>query len=161
MTIRELNTATPQQFSKLMLDCCGSERWVHAMLLRRPFRDFSSLEDAASHIWWSLDPADWLEAFSKHPRIGEHANPNSWSADEQSGMNTAGGALSTLMTELNRRYEEKFGWMFIVCATGKTAEQMRDMLENRLTNDSAAEVRVAACEQAMITALRLKKLVTA
>ena len=136
------------------------------MVAERPFMSLNHLLDSAEQIWWSLDPADWLEAFHSHPKIGEKkaAAPTSdqskrWSETEQAGIITAtSDTLQTLAT-LNRKYEEKFGFIFIVCATGKSPDQMLSILEERLANTADEELRNAAAEQAKITQLRLKKLI--
>ena len=120
----------------------------------------------ADRVWWSLAPRDWLAAFQSHPKIGEQkaaratsAAAQMWSTDEQSGVrNSAPGTMSAL-AELNRSYEEKFSFIFIVCAAGKSSEEMLAILRARLQNPADRELPVAASEQAKITQLRLKKLV--
>ena len=120
----------------------------------------------ANEMWWSLDQDDWLEAFRSHPRIGEKkaAQPvatqsKEWSGQEQSGMREADQSTVNNLARLNREYEEKFGFIFIVCATGRSAADMLDILRQRLRNDIETELPIAAAEQAKITELRLKKLV--
>ena len=158
MTLQELNAANPETLRKALADCCGSESWVDRMITQRPFDDASQLQTAANDMWWSLSQSDWLEAFSKHPKIGERKPSGKWSAEEQRGMDQAASGTARCMADLNRAYQEKFGWIFIICATGKSAEEMRNQLEQRLGNDPAAEIRIAAHEQAKITRLRLQKL---
>jgi allantoicase len=148
-----------------LLECCGSRNWAAQMLAARPFLDVLSLETAATEIWWRLAPADWLEAFSKHPQIGEKetgekGKVNAWSSQEQSGMNSATMDTAEKLAALNRIYFDKFGWIFIVCATGKSAEEMLRLLEARLTNRPDDELRIAAAEQNQITLLRLRKLLS-
>jgi OHCU decarboxylase len=120
---------------------------------------------SADEIWWSLDAPDWLEAFAAHPKIGgrkaaseQDAQAQSWSEQEQSGVRDAGAATLDELAEANRAYEERFGHIFIVCATGKTAGEMRALLRARLQNDAATELRNAAEEQRKITHLRLEKM---
>jgi 2-oxo-4-hydroxy-4-carboxy-5-ureidoimidazoline decarboxylase len=145
--------------------CCGSQAWVQGMLARRPFGTLTHLLDEADELWWSLGPDDWREAFDHHPRIGERSSAapqretaRAWSSDEQRG--TAGATSDTrqALAEGNREYERRFGYIFLVCATGKSADEMLALLRARLSNDPARELRVAAGEQAKITRLRLQKL---
>jgi OHCU decarboxylase len=121
--------------------------------------------DEADEIWWSLTPNDWREAFDHHPRIGEQspAAPQAsvaraWSADEQRGAAESSDEARQALAEGNREYEGKFGHIYLVCATGKSAEEMVALLRARLSNDPETELRVAALEQSKITRLRLEKL---
>jgi 2-oxo-4-hydroxy-4-carboxy-5-ureidoimidazoline decarboxylase len=150
MTLDDLNY-------EALMACCGSERWIAAMLSKRPFADNAAVHDAAEKIWWSLEEADWLEAFSKHPEIGEKS-VNGWSSQEQRGMAFADRATANAMMELNRAYKRRFGWIFIVCASGKSAAEMRGLLKERLGRDRADELYTAAGEQAKIMHIRLNKL---
>jgi OHCU decarboxylase len=131
-----------------------------------PFANSNQLVTIADRIWWSLEPDDWLEAFASHPKIGENkavrataAEAQSWAAQEQSGAQSAADETVRALAELNREYEEKFGYIYIVCATGKTSEEMLAILRERLLNDAEKEICVAAREQARITKLRLGKLI--
>lgn len=139
-----------------LLRCCGSRRWAERVLARGPFADRERLLAAADEIWAALEPADWLEAFSHHPRIGEKAK--GWEAAEQAG--TAGAAAATLaaLAKANAEYERRFGHIFLVCATGKSADEILALLRARLPNDPVTELRIAAGEQSKITKLRLAKL---
>jgi len=138
------------------------------MARARPFRDFESLEVVAGVIWSALDRADWLEAFAAHPRIGEKAGgaggagraggAGEWAAQEQSGAANADHHVKVRLAQLNRDYEARFGYIFIVCATGKSASEMLAMLEGRLSNDFERELAIAAEQQRQITRLRLAKL---
>jgi OHCU decarboxylase len=143
-----------------LLECCGSRNWAAQMLAARPYRDVSQLETMATDIWWRLAPTDWLEAFSKHPKIGEKGKVSQWSSEEQSGMNSAAIATAKKLAALNQTYFDKFGWIFIVCATGKSAEEMLSLLEARLPNRPEDELPIAAAEQNKITLLRLRKLLS-
>lgn len=158
MTIAELNAGTGAAIGSLLLECCGSSNWVNRMLAARPFASQADLEKAATESWWALGPTDWLEAFSKHPKIGEKGKVSQWSAQEQSGMDSAATQVADRLAELNRAYFEEFGFIFIVCATGKSAQEMLSLLEERLPNQSETEIDIAAAEQNKITLLRLKKL---
>ena len=158
MTLEELNAMDVEALRHRLEQCCGSRAWVNRMTVRRPFQDVSQLQMAAEETWWSVDASDWLEAFSKHPKIGDRKPAGKWSAEEQRGMDAATHESARAIEELNRAYQEKFGWIFIICATGRSAEEMQNQLEQRLKNDPAAEIRIAAGEQAKITRLRLQKL---
>ena len=131
----------------------------------RPFTDFGELTNKADEIWKALDPKDWLEAFAAHPKIGsskaapsQKARAADWSKNEQSGTATASDLVLSDLEETNRLYAEKFGYIFIVCASGKSAEEMLGLAKRRLDNDPASELAIAADEQAKITRLRLEKL---
>lgn len=146
--------------------CCGSRRWVAAMLKERPFTSSSALYTRAEQIWSSLDAADRLEAFAQHPQIGEDlaalrerfASTHALSAREQAGVAAADEATLLALRDGNRAYRARFGFIFIVCATGKSAREMLALLEQRLHRDPLTELARAATEQAKITRLRLEKL---
>ena len=157
MTLAVLNALDAADAERELLRCCGSERWAQRMAAMRPFVTFDALAGAADGIGASLERADWLEAFAAHPRIGE-CTRSSWEAGEQAGVTSDARAR---FEALNRDYEARFGYIFIVCATGKGAGEMLDMLERRLRHDAATELRVAAEEQRRITRLRLAKLLEA
>jgi OHCU decarboxylase len=127
------------------------------MSARQPFADRPSMHRAADEIWWSLTPEDWLEAFAKHPKIGQKSSAR-WSALEQSGMSQAAFETAQAMARLNAEYDARFGFIFIVCATGKSADDMLQLLRGRLGNTREEEICNAAAEQAKITHLRLDKL---
>ena len=144
--------------------CCGSSRWAREIAARRPLGDEASLIRASDEIWSRLSEQDWMEAFSKHPRIGERKAPQTttaqsaaWSAREQQNVATAPEETQQALASGNREYEKRFGRVFIVCATGKTAQEMLDILRKRLANDDGTELREAAEEQRKITNLRLRK----
>lgn len=165
MTLAELNALSAHDAAEAFLACCGSTRWAHAMEARRPFGDAHDVTATADEVWFGLDAEDWLEAFRAHPRIGERkaaqaqgAQAASWSAQEQSGAAGAGEDVATALADGNRAYEARFGHIYIVCATGKTAEEMLAILRERLAHDPATELRAAAGEQARITRLRVEKL---
>ena len=137
------------------------------MATDRPYKTLETLLARADEVWWSLDRNDWLEAFRSHPKIGEKktadkvsAQSRQWSGQEQSGV--AGASQNTVdsLAALNEDYEQKFGFIFIICATGKTSDEMLSALRERLQHDREAELPIAAAEQGKITELRLKKLLT-
>ena len=146
-----------------LLACCASHRWAERMAGLRPFPLREAVFAAAEQTWWRLDREDWHEAFTAHPRIGEraaaHPAPDrGWSAGEQAGAAGMEASHAARLAEANRQYEERFGWVYLVCATGKSGDEMLDLLERRLGDDPEHELRVAAAEQAKITRLRLEKL---
>jgi 2-oxo-4-hydroxy-4-carboxy-5-ureidoimidazoline decarboxylase len=157
MTLYELNVSGPEMLVQPLGRCCGSGAWLERIVGRRPFENLESLIAASDEIWWSLNESDWLEAFATHPKIGEK-RADQWSSQEQSGMAQASADAATRMEKLNRQYQERFGWIFIICATGKSAGEMLAILEKRLGNDASDEIRISASEHAKITKLRLKKL---
>lgn len=163
--LEKLNNISSEIAVSKFLDCCGSRRWANLMTKARPFADFALLLNQAAQIWQNLEPEDWLEAFASHPKIGSHkAAPKQqtqsaeWSKGEQSGTQTADTSVLEELAEANYLYEKKFGYIFIVCATGKSAAEMLEICRNRLNNDAEKELRIAAEEQRKITEIRLKKL---
>ena len=164
--LSRLNARPAPEARAELLRCCGSSRWAETMAGRRPFQDAASLLEAARQAWDVLGPADWREAFAHHPRIGDReslrahfANTREWAAGEQAGAATAPEDVLGALAEGNRAYEARFGHIFIVCATGKSAREMLGLLRDRLGNDAETELRIAAAEQAKIMRLRLLKLV--
>ena len=146
--------------ARIALDrCCGAARWVDGMLAARPYASDAAVFEVAERVWWGLAATEWLAAFARHLRIGEGAGADAWAQREQAGMAGAPAATRAALADGNRDYETRFGHVFLICATGRSAEEMRRELERRLRNDPAAELRVAATEQAKITRLRLEKLV--
>lgn len=162
---QRLDRAAPDDAARLLSGCCGSTRWVSRMLERRPFGSSEALQQAAASIWFDLSPDDWREAFSHHPRIGDRdalerrfAATRHLSAREQAGVNDAPDDVLAGLLDGNRLYEAKFGFIFIVCATGRSAAAMLELLRSRLANDLDTELAIAAAEQAKITRLRLLEL---
>jgi OHCU decarboxylase len=158
------NLLSVNEAAREVLDCCGSTAWARELAARRPLKNESSLVTVSDEIWNSLPAPDWLEAFSKHPRIGERKAPPAassksaeWSAQEQKQAELAEDSLQNALVQGNTEYENKFGRVFIVCAAGKTAAEMLSILRRRLHNDDPTELREAAEEQRKITNLRLKK----
>jgi len=157
MTLDELNMLPSLEAEATLLRCSGSRRWAGQMASARPFATCDALYEAAERIWWSLDPDDWREAFAAHPRIGERRG-TAWSLQEQSGAQSAAETTQAQLAVVNAAYEARFGYIFIVCATGKSGDEMLTVARRRLGNDPASELRVAATEQAAIARLRLGKL---
>ena len=147
-----------------ILPCCGSSAWAAAMASKRPLLDHRALLAASDEIWRGLGEADWLEAFRSHPRIGESSagksvvtQSSAWSEQEQQKAATAEAAIKTALKWGNREYEQKFGRIFIVCATGKSASEILEILRRRLHNDDVTELQLAAEEQRQIMQIRLNK----
>lgn len=160
-----VDEAAPDDARELLRACCGSTRWVESMLRRRPFGTDEALSAAAREAWFALTPADWKEAFAAHPKIGDRdalrsrfAATRHLAAREQAGVDQAPEEVLTALALGNAAYEERFGYIFIVCASGLTAEEMLGRLRARLENEPATELRIAAEEQAKITELRLRGL---
>ena len=160
-----LDRASPSEARALLATCCGTTRWVEAMLERRPFGSRDELLVAARDEWFALTPDDWREAFSHHPKIGDRESLRPrfgttahLSEREQSGVAGVSDDVVAALADGNRAYEEKFGYIFIVCARGKSAAEMLALLLARLRHDAEAEIRVAAEEQEKITQLRLERL---
>jgi 2-oxo-4-hydroxy-4-carboxy-5-ureidoimidazoline decarboxylase len=204
MTLAQLNVLDRDVVSREFLRCCGSTRWASMMTAARPFASVDAMDVTADVIWAWLTPADWLEAFAAHPRIGRagqspvharqapddgrsaglsgprtvaalkgpHYGPEAsardagrepseqrsaaWSDQEQVGARAASSHVLDRLAVRNREYEERFGYIFIVCATGKSGDEMLALLERRLDNAPDEELRIAAAEQAKITRLRLR-----
>jgi OHCU decarboxylase len=163
--LEQLNLLSPEEAESEFLKCCGSRRWARQMAGARHFASFNELSETAERVWWTLGPHDWQEAFRNHPKIGEQraeaSTPDEakrWSEAEQSGIRQAAAQTMKALAELNRKYEDKFGYIFIVCASGKSSEEMLAILRERLANNPDEELRIAAAEQAKITRLRLQKL---
>ncbi len=162
---RLLNQASAEQARALLTTCCGSARWVARMLERRPFDSQIHLLTAAREEWYALESDDWREAFDHHPTIGDRealhtrfAATRNLSAREQAGVTGASDAALDALSARNQAYRERFGYIFIVCAAGKGAEEMLTLLGERLSNEPAIEMRIAMEEHAKITALRLDSL---
>lgn len=167
LDIAALNTLPTDTARAELLKCCGAPAWADEMLAQRPFATAEAVHATAAAVWARLPRAEWLAAFAAHPRIGDlsslrqkFASTANWSAVEQAGVVSADDAVLTALAVGNQQYLERFGYIFIVCATGKSAEEMFDQLQARLPNDPDAELACAAAEQVKIMQLRLAKLLT-
>ncbi len=163
--LRRFDTLLPDAAREALRACCGSTAWIDGMLARRPFGSTAALREAADDVWTGTTEDDWLESFRAHPRIGErHAAAaqgtvaKGWSAGEQAAVSAASDDARTALAEVNRAYEERFGVIYIVCASGRGPDELLAVARGRLGNDRDAELRVAAAEQHRITRLRLEKL---
>lgn len=165
MTSEKLNAMSNASRREAFARCCGAQAWVDAMLLHAQFQNDEDLFRKSEEGFSRLTEKDWLEAFSHHPRIGDRKNLEekfastaSWAGNEQSGTANASEDVLDDLLKFNNEYYDKFGFIFIVCATGKSAEEMRDLIVKRLPNSRAEELANAATEQKKITKLRLEKL---
>jgi 2-oxo-4-hydroxy-4-carboxy-5-ureidoimidazoline decarboxylase len=168
VTVEELNALPEARFVEEAMRCCGSTRWAKGMAARRPFAGREALLAAADAEWSGTTEADWREAMTHHPRIGadvsklreKYKATASWSSQEQQGVSAADEETLQGLARGNTEYEQRFGFIFLVCATGKSAKEMLELLRARLPNPPDVELRVAAGEQAKITRIRLEKLLT-
>lgn len=166
MTLHELNIISQPQLKEELMKCCGSTTWIKMMMAYFPADDLVELLEDAEEMWFECSEEDWKEAFTHHPKIGDveslttkFANTVAWASGEQSNVNIAAKETIEALALSNRLYEEKFGYIFIVCATGKSAEEMLALLQARLLNKPEVEIKIAAEEQNKITQLRIQKLV--
>lgn len=165
MELQDLNNMARSEAVRELMKCCGSLNWASRLADERPFHNLDSLLRVSDDIWRGLGAADWLEAFSHHPKIGEKRaaqrvseEARRWSEEEQAGASLAPAESMLELINANQEYERKFGFIFIVCATGKTTQEMLNLLKERLENGADEELLIAAEEQRRITNLRLKKL---
>jgi 2-oxo-4-hydroxy-4-carboxy-5-ureidoimidazoline decarboxylase len=168
LTLAQLDTMPEAEAAFKLAACCGSSKWVSGMVSRRPFHSRAKLLAAADEVALTLQSADWLDAFAHHPRIGEKkagamvsATAADWSKGEQSASSRSSEDTRAALVEANAEYEKKFGFIFIICANGRSAEEILVALRERLSNEPDAEIFIAAREQQQITRLRLEKLVPA
>lgn len=161
-----LNALEPRQAADVLRRACGAERWVTSMLARRPFASTGELLASASEEWQRATEQECLEAFSQHPQIGEDlpalrerfGSTLDLTSREQAGVEGSSEETLLALRDMNVAYRRRFGFIFIICATGKTAAQMLEALRQRLDNERRAELAIAAAEQARITRLRLEGL---
>lgn len=163
MTLQEFNSLSKKEAFDNLFRCCGSTHWANELMEHFPFASVTELKTTSDGIWLQCDKKDWMEAFSHHPKIGEkpgdkHKSTSDWAGSEQSGMQSADEKIKTELALLNKEYEETFGYIFILCATGKSAKEMLSILKVRLNNDPSIELQIAATEQNKITHLRIDKL---
>ncbi len=164
-TLEELNALNAEDANFAFSNCCTASRWVAGMVEARPFASIEACHQAAKELWATMQEADFLEAFEGHPKIGDvtslrekYAHTKKLASGEQSSVNEADEATIQALAQGNTDYENKFGFIFIVCATGKSAAEMNELLQQRLPNDRDTELQNAAGQQALITAIRIDKL---
>jgi len=163
-TLRRFDSMSYETAVGELLRCCGSRNWCEWMVQSRPFGDRTALRVAADQAFEKLSEVDWLEAFSHHPKIGDisslrmkYSGNREWSAGEQAGAVNVDETTIVELSEGNAAYEAKFGFIFIVCATGKSASEMLAILQARLPNHRQTEIKLAAIEQQKISYLRMEK----
>jgi 2-oxo-4-hydroxy-4-carboxy-5-ureidoimidazoline decarboxylase len=166
--LAQWNSLSSEDAAKEILPCCGSTAWAGGMAAQRPFPDVTTLLAASDKTWGNLTTGDWMEAFRSHPRIGEprplqsaSVKSQTWSAQEQTKIAEADEDLKIAMAKANLEYEQRFGHIFIVCATGKSAPDILEILRQRLRNDGYTELHEAAEQQRQITRIRLTKWLSA
>ena len=166
MTLRELNSLAEASAADAFSQCCASSHWIDCMVAARPYANMESILIASDAVWSHCQKKDFLQAFEAHPKIGDidslkskYASTRTTAGKEQSGVDSADEATLQALATGNQQYEDKFGYIFIVCATGKSASEMLALLQARLQNNPEDELPVAASEQHKITRLRLSKLV--
>lgn len=165
MTIQAFNQLSAEEKFNELIKCCGSTKWANELVKLAPFNSLESIIADSDFIWNRCVDADFREAFSHHPKIGDvkslekkFASTKQWAAGEQAAVSKASQEILEKLAQGNEAYEKKFGYIFIVCATGKTAEEMLDLLNQRLPNAATIELGIAAAEQNKITHIRIKKL---
>ena len=160
MTLSEFNNLDKDKAARELFSCCGSQKWVALLMKDFPFESHEILIKRATTIWYDeCDKKDWLESFTHHPKIGDKKSvTEKFAGKEQAGVASATETTIDELAKANKEYEIKFGFIFIVCATGRSAEQMLRMLNDRLENDMAGELNIAMGEQHKITLIRFKKL---
>ncbi|RSK50373.1 2-oxo-4-hydroxy-4-carboxy-5-ureidoimidazoline decarboxylase [Hymenobacter rigui] len=168
MTLSDLNNLPAPTRAEELRRCCGSSAWVEATNQQFPFADADVLYQIATQAWNRLSEADWREAFTHHPKIGDvgalrekFASTSTWAEGEQGAVQQASEETLQALAAGNAAYEQRFGYIFIVCATGKSAAEMLALLQARLPNPPEKEIHVAAAEQDKITRIRLEKLLAA
>jgi 2-oxo-4-hydroxy-4-carboxy-5-ureidoimidazoline decarboxylase len=171
MTLDEFNALSDDELHAALARCCVCERWIAPVAAGRPYASREALLAVGEAVWAQLlEPVLMepylLEAFAGHPKIGDldslrerYSGGRELAAAEQAGVADADEALLQRLAEGNRAYEERFGFIFIICASGRSAEEMCEALEQRLRNDRETELAVAGAEQGKILRLRLEQLV--
>ena len=168
MKLGDFNDLSKKEKINGLIKCCSSESWANQLVEQFPFRNKDQLIRTSDDIWFNeCHILDWLQAFQGHPKIGDvnslkekYANTKDWAGNEQSGMDRANEQVIRDLAKGNDDYENKFGYIFIVCASGKSAQEMLDILNSRLPNDAFTELKIAIGEQAKITNLRIQKLLS-
>ena len=165
ITLEEFNDLAFSEAKEVLTRCCGSSQWVKKMIEARPFKSIEALYEEAQKIWQSLTREDWLEAFEQHPQIGDlsslkakFSHTKEWASDEQKGTDSASEQTLMDLATYNKDYLNKFGYIFIICASGKSAMEMLDALKTRIENEPLKELQIAADQQLKITIIRLKKM---
>jgi 2-oxo-4-hydroxy-4-carboxy-5-ureidoimidazoline decarboxylase len=165
MNFSDFQILPKEQAEEALLRCCGSQSWANKMVQSRPFGSLEAMQNKAGQIWEDLQVPDWLEAFEHHPRIGDRqavaarfASTRDWSANEQAGAEEAEKDILDRLASGNEKYSQRFGYVFLVCATGKSALEILNILESRINNSPEEELQIAQQEQQKIMLLRLDKM---
>lgn len=165
MNLNLINELESDAAREAFLKCCGCERWAEVLATARPYASEDQLLSKADETFDGLNREEWLEAFAAHPKIGDveslrqkYGNTKDWAQNEQAGVNGVSQDVIERLASGNKTYEDRFGYIFIVCATGKSADEMLDILNSRINNDPDVELGLAAQEQKKITHIRLAKL---
>ncbi|MGI9316723.1 MAG: 2-oxo-4-hydroxy-4-carboxy-5-ureidoimidazoline decarboxylase [bacterium] len=166
MNLDEFNGMSRPDAEAVLTQCCSAARWVEQLIELRPFDSQSALLQSAESCWASMQEKDLLEAFEGHPKIGDpeslkrkFANTKNLASNEQSEVQRASEQTILELASCNQEYVDKHGFIFIICATGKSADEMLVSIKERLGNNREQELLQAAIEQQKITALRLRKLI--
>lgn len=164
--IEKINKLSREEAFSELFKCCGSTHWAKSFAEKIPFANKEELFFVSDAIWAECTKEDGLEAFTHHPKIGDvkslekkFSSTKEWAGNEQSGVNSARQEILQALADGNEAYEKKFGFIFIVCATGKSAEEMLELLNSRIDNDAETEFSIAMVEQNKITKIRLEKLI--
>ncbi|MBL4715728.1 MAG: OHCU decarboxylase [Bacteroidetes bacterium] len=167
MDLKRFNNLNERERRDALSNCCGATHWVDKMLTSAPVEKLELLLELSDKNWYDCTESDWLEAFTHHPKIGDlkslenkFALTKEMAGNEQSGINVATENVLIELADYNKRYEDKFGYIFIVCATGKSANEMLELLKSRINNSPEEEIKIAMEEQNKITKLRLEKFLT-
>jgi len=164
MTIEKLNNFPLKKIRFELGRCCGSSRWITEMVNSMPMASYNQLIQKAQECWANCSEEDWLEAFSHHPKIGEKelekkfASTANFAVNEQSAVKEASKKVISQLAGFNEEYLQKFGFIFIIFATGKSASEMLKEIEIRIKNNREEELKIAASEQLKITRVRIKNL---
>ena len=162
MNLQELNELNEIDAKEVFSRCCSASNWVNDMVNARPYKDIDAVQARAVKVWRTMEKPDFMEAFDGHPKIGDpesladkYRNTHALASDEQSSVEVASEEVIHKLAIANQQYKQKFGYIFIICATGKTADQMLDLINRRIYNDPESELAIAATEQQKITAIRI------
>ncbi len=165
MNLKEFNSLSEYGAKLELFKCCGSTSWTNQLVAKMPFSSLSELIEESDKIWENCVESDYLEAFTHHPKIGDisslekrFSSTQQWAAGEQASVEKANQSTLQQLAKGNELYETKFGFIFIVCATGKGADEMLNLLNQRLPNNRSNEIKIAATEQNKITHIRISKL---
>lgn len=165
MNLKEFNDLNIETVKEKLFMCCGSAKWVEKVISEKPFASIEQLLAISEQAWIECDEGDALEAFSHHPKIGnleelekKFSNTSHFAGNEQKSVQTATQEVLTKLAQMNEEYWQRFGFIFIIFATGKSADEMLNSLQARINNEKEAEIQIAKAEQGKITQLRLNKL---